>query len=74
MLIVKSFEMFCVICYNAGMEKEKNTSTTRSIRLSPELNERLAQIAKAEHRSVNNLVALIIEQYINEYQSKETSK
>lgn len=56
------------------MPKENNTSVL-SIRLDSTLKATLASIAKEEHRSLNNLIALILDKYVSEYDIlKEDSK
>lgn len=37
-----------------------------SIRISPELKEKLEKIAKEDHRSVNNLINIILMKYVDE--------
>ena len=38
-----------------------------SLRLPPELKARLDMIAKAEHRSLNNLIGLILQEYVDKH-------
>lgn len=44
-----------------------------SLRLPPELKDRLDTIAKAEHRSLNNLIGLILQDYVDRYDSETHS-
>ncbi len=44
-----------------------------SLRLPPELKSRLDAIAKADHRSLNNLIGLILQEYVDKYDAKNNS-
>lgn len=55
----KSDSIFPVIC------------CSDRFRVTPELKEELREIAESQHRSMSNLIELIIRQYIDEHKKTE---
>ncbi|MBI2862605.1 MAG: type II toxin-antitoxin system HicB family antitoxin [Chloroflexi bacterium] len=52
----KSLQVFLEVCHEKGIEPRRHYSGKVTLRIPPELHERLALLAQAEGKSINTLV------------------
>jgi predicted DNA-binding protein len=56
------------------MTDDRARSTMLSLRLRPELKDKLERMAERDHRTISNLVELILERACNETERKRRSR
>lgn len=62
----KSLDIYLKACAERGIEPYKKFSGKFSLRIPPELHERIATVAKSQHKSVNQVIREAIEKLLED--------
>lgn len=60
----KSLEVYLDVCREKGIEPRRSYSGKFNVRISPDLHERLANVAQAEGKSINAITQEALEQRV----------